>query len=1215
MNRRTSVLSRITFAVILVVAAHGFALAQNPLGRLAGTVFDSSGAVLPGASVTATSLQTNQAQTGVSGPTGAFLFPQLPPGTYKVVIELSGFKTATYPEIIVNVGQETSLTARLEIGGVAETVTVTGGSPLIQTTTPEVSRTVEQRQIIQLPLNGRDPVQLIRLQAGVPGIATRMNTGISGGRPTWSQVTQDGINIQDNFIRTNSLDFLPNRPTSDNISEFTITTSVQGADAAGGATAVRMVTPAGSNTFHGSVFEFNRDSALAANSFFNNKAGVPKPPLKRNQFGGRIGGPIIQNKLFFFGYYEGFRQNSAGAQNNTIPANDDLLQGVFRYVGSDGVVRSVNVMGVSGLSIDPAFRSAVLSQIQPASKVNNYDAGNSTATRLLNTAGYRFNQTDLNNRDSVTGRVDFEATQNHHFEGVFAYFRETDDRPDLDGVNTPRPQVFTWSATKRLAVAWRWLASSNFQNELRGGFNLAPVAFESAASPKDASGVTLYAMNLGLTNPIAGQPGGGTAFQPQGRYTNTYQYIDNASLMLGDHAIRFGGNLQQIRVNPYNYAARFPTVTLGFSAAAPGSVQLNAAQFPGGISATELANANALLSFLSGTVSSVAQTFQVKDQASGYVGGIPNNRNYALNNIAAYVQDSWRLKPNFTMVYGLKWEYYSPLKERDNLGFLPVLNGQPLKDVLLDPNATVSFVDGGLYKKDLNNFGPNVGFAWDVFKDGRTSVRGGYSLTYVNEESITVGTNFLGFNAGLSSGVTLSNQYKTVNAGVPIIPTPAFKSTRTLADQLAISAAGTIGGIEPNIKQPSVHQVAIGVSRELPWSLAAEVRYVGNFGRGIWSGVDWNQINPGAAFTDDFARARSNGFLALAATGAFNPAYNPSIAGSQPLTVIPQYGLLTNSNVRNFIQTNQVAGLADFYVTSRVAGALAAFFQNPGIYSANMMQNGGWQNYNALQLELRRQYRNGIMGQINYTFSRTRSSVSSNAQSRFEPHLDNARPQLDEGRSTWAMDHIINANLIVELPFGQGKRWLDKGGLANALAGGWQTSWIVHWQSGSPIGIYSTRGTFNRPGRSGNQTAVTSLTVDQINALFGVRKDPKTGNIYWIDPAVIDPNTGRAAGVDTLDNSAGFSGQVFFNPTAGQVGILPVLAWNAPSVLNVDMSLSKRFRIIDRYNLEIRGDFFNLFNSTYFYAGDMDINSATFGRITGTATGSRVVQLSAKFDF
>ena len=657
MHSRTRAAVVTVFAFALALGASGAAVAQSPLGRLAGTVFDASNAVLPGATVVITNDQTGQSQTATSGATGAFVFPQLQPGSYKVVVELSGFKTSTYTGVVINTSQESSLTVRMAIGELAETITVTGGSPLVQTTTPEISKTVEQKQILALPIPNRDMTNLIRLQAGVPGVAARVDTAINGGRATWTQVTQDGINIQDNYIRTNSLNFLPNRPTSDNTSEFTISSSVAGADAAGGATAVRMVTPSGSNVFRGSAYWTNRDSALSANSFFNNKSGVAKPVLKRQQPGVRVGGPIKKNKIFFFAYYEAFRQKSQSSRNNIIPANADLLGGVFRYARtSDGQVGSVNVLQASGLKLDATF-APFLSRLPQASNVNNFDTGNSQAGRLLNTAGYRFNQTDLQNRDYVTGRIDYEVNTNHHLEVIGSIMRETDDRPDLDTVNLPRPKAYTWSNTKRFVTAWRWLVSPKLQNELRGGFNLAPVTFENT----EDFGTTIYSLNLSLQNPVA-------TFQPQGRYTNTYQLSDNANLMLGSHAMQFGGSWQRIRVNPYNYANRFPTVNFGFSSAAPSSVQLTAASFPGGISSADLSNANALLSMLSGTITSVNRTFQVKDQSSGYVAGIPNDRNYTLDNIAAYVQDNWRVKSNLTLRLGLKWEFYSPLKEDNNLG-------------------------------------------------------------------------------------------------------------------------------------------------------------------------------------------------------------------------------------------------------------------------------------------------------------------------------------------------------------------------------------------------------------------------------------------------------------------------------------------------------------------------------------------------------------------
>ena len=231
------------------------------------------------------------------------------------------------------------------------------------------------------------------------------------------------------------------------------------------------------------------------------------------------------------------------------------------------------------------------------------------------------------------------------------------------------------------------------------------------------------------------------------------------------------------------------------------------------------------------------------------------------------------------------------------------------------------------------------------------------------------------------------------------------------------------------------------MTRALPWTLAGEARYVGTFGRGLWRGIDLNQTNPRGAFQDDFLRARTNGFLALQATGVFNPAFNPAIAGSQPLTVIPTFGggFLTNATVRNLIQTGQVAALADLYTTSAgpAIGAQARrmFLRNPGIYVADLIHNGGFTNYNALQLELRRPLRNGLMGQVNYTFAHSRANSAGTTEVRFEPFLDNARPELNEGRSPFHVTHVMNANLIAELPFGEGRRWLNGGGFWDRAGG------------------------------------------------------------------------------------------------------------------------------------------------------------------------------------
>jgi carboxypeptidase family protein len=1194
-------------ALVLVLLASA-ASAQTTLGRLSGTVLDASGAVLPGATIMLTSEQTNQVQTAVSGEGGAFLFPQVLVGTYKVEISLQGFRTTTFTKVSIAVGQEYALTARLELGNVTENVTVEAGTSLVPTTSPEVSTTVVQEQIVSLPLNGRNPISLVQLQAGVASLG-RTNTAINGGRPTWTQVTQDGVNIQDNFIRTNSVDFVPNRPTSDNVGEFSIVTTAQGADNAGGASQVRMITPSGTNSFRGNAYEYNRNSRFASNTFFNKRSNLPISYLNRNQFGGSVGGPIARDKLFFYTNYEAFRQHQQAAQNYTIPVRSDLLTGNFRYVSTtDGSVRQANVLQLAGQAIDPAVQSAILALYPSPDKVNSYDSGDSRADRILNTARYRFLQDDFNDRNQWVTRADYELNSNHRFEMIYSYIRETDDRTDIDTVSLPTPLVFTEAHSHRYVGAWRWTASSRLQNELRIGGNLSPVDFKSDVD--FSSGVILNVPGIAsLGSPLV-------TFQPQGRNTRTYQYSDNANLSWGNHALQFGGSLEQIRVNAYNFASRFPSVTFGFSSAAPSGLALTAAQLPG-IAAADLTSANNLLAMLSGSISQLSQTFQVESQTSGFVGGIPNNRNWSLDNYTLYMQDNWRWKPNVSIRAGVKWDYFSPVREDDNLAFVPQLaSGQSMAQAMLNPATTVSFADGGMWNSDLNNFGPTVGVAWDPFKDGKTSIRAGYSLTYVNEEGVTVGTG-VGSNAGLSTAVTQSNLFQRLSAGKPTIPTPQFKSTRTMADQIGVSLTSVIRGMDQDVKQPHVHQFSAGVTREIMWNMAVEARYVGSRGRDIWRGIDLNQMDAvgalAGAFAADFQRARQNGFLAQAAGLGFVPDFNASIPGSQVLTVLPTFGQLNVANVRTAIQQNELARLADLYISTGTQTALArsAFLPNSGIYASEYVSNTSFQDYDALQLELRRQFRNGIFGQINYTLSETRSdSIGDSSQNRIEPFLDNNRPQLDAGHSLYHNAHAINANGVFELPFGEGKRWLSGTGLTNGLVGGWQVATIVKWQSGAPLSIRSARGTFNRTGRSGRQTAVTSLTKKQIEALFGVRE--VNGNIYFIDPAVIGSD-GRMVAPDSL-SGAGFNGQAFFNPGAGEVGSLEVNLFEGPSQFVTDLTVQKRVRFGGRYGVIARADIFNLFNTVNWDFGDIDINSTTAGRITGTG-GARLMQFSVKFEF
>ncbi len=292
--------------------------------------------------------------------------------------------------------------------------------------------------------------------------------------------------------------------------------------------------------------------------------------------------------------------------------------------------------------------------------------------------------------------------------------------------------------------------------------------------------------------------------------------------------------------------------------------------------------------FLAGFIRAPRKRSRWQSKTSGYVAGIPDSRNFTFDNWAGYVQDNWRLRPNLTLRLGLKWEYFSPLKEDDDLMLLPVNQGST-QETLLNPNGVVDFVNGGFYDSDLNNFGPSVRIAWGPFKNGKTSIRAGYTMAFVNEETITVGRNAAIGNSGLSTAVSATNLFGFFRNGLPAIPTPAFKVPRTYADQMGLSLTSAAFGVDQKIQQPRVHQISFAVEREIWKDIAIEARYVATLGRDVWRGIDLNQVNPtkNQPFLDDFKRAQNNGYLALAQPGgSFNPNFNAAIPGSQPLSVL-----------------------------------------------------------------------------------------------------------------------------------------------------------------------------------------------------------------------------------------------------------------------------------------------------------------------------------------
>jgi hypothetical protein len=1215
-------------SLVLGLALATHLSAQAPEGRIVGVVHDQSGAVIPQATITVINEGTNAKFAAKSGPEGGFSVPSLSAGSYKVEITAAGFRRATYNNVAVLPAREYSLTATLTIGQASENVEVIAGQEMVNTTSAELVKSITTDQVKNLPLNGHDINGLITIQPGANTSARTGNTIINGARPSWTQVTVEGINIQDPFIRDNALDYLPNRPSTENVSEFSMSTSTQGAEAASASSSsIRMVMPSGTNTFHGKVFWYNRNSALAANEWFNNHSGVKRPPLNRNDFGANLAGPIFKNKLFFFGFYEGRRQRSGQQRNATIPANDDYLQGQFRYVRpSDNTVQSVNIINVlSGVSLDPKIQQ-LLSTEPKASSVNNYQTGNSKSGLLLNTAGFQQNQSYNNDRNAIGTKIVYDLNVKNQISGVFQQIHELTLRPSYDPVNIV--SAITNDSTPRLFTgAWRYTASNNLVNNVRFGANLVRAPFASsykntmgwlpAASSVSSNVATMSSIGVAPTQVL---------FQPQGRYSRVWQFLDDVSYVKGSHTFTFGGSWQTSRVQAFNSAGLIPTYTFTFGAAAPKNIQLTAANFPGSsISSTDLSNANNLRAFLGGVISGDSQTFEVKDKTSGYIAGQQNLRNYRYDDTSMYFSDKWRLLPNLTITAGLKWEYFTPLSEQNGLLTGPVFTGLGTAD-LMSPNLTIDFLKNNRsYNPDRMNFAPALGFAWDPFKNGKMSVRGGYTMTYVDDNMITFATNAASVgNAGVETIVTQTGLYNPLSGGAPNIPTPTFKMPRTLADQLAVSSTGAVWALDPKAKTPMAHLVTLGVERELFKQSSVSVFYVGTFGRRMLRGLDLNQntATSNKAFLDDFNRARNNGYLAQAQTGIFNPAYDNSVTGSQPLTYLPNItalnGYLTYSTLVSYMQQNQAASYADFLVQNRAVftNSKDLFLPNPSIYVVDWGTNGSSSNYNSLQIEAKKRTSAGLTAQGSYVWSKLLAD-SQNIQSRFDPLLDNARPGLARARGDYDMRHSVKGSVSYDLPFGHNKAFLSgANGVADKVIGGWAMSTMFTWTSGNPFSIRSDRGTFNRGGRTtGHQGAVSSLSQDYVKKLLGVRQSAN-GAMYYIDPKVTDPNTGKAVGPDNQNNTASTNfNQVFSNPTAGNIGSLGIFAFDGPSYSNIDFSLQKQTRVTERVNTSFRFEMFNMLNHASFYYGDDEINGTSFGKMVSTQSNARQVQASLQLTF
>src|SRR5690349_11254639 len=1088
--------------------------------------------------------------------------------------------------------------------------------------------------MLGLPINGRDPSSLIQLQPGVS-----QGGQINGQRTSAQNITRDGLNVQDNFIREGN--FNPDRPRIDDVSEFTIVTqNANPALGSGGTSQVQYVTARGGAEFHGALYDYNQNAALASNGFFNNRNGLKKPPFNQNQFGGKVSGPVWTwkriPKAFFFFNYEGLRLPQTASTTRTI-LTPTARQGIFTYTDDSGNTRTFDVLGSQGLSINPLISSRILANMPTAG--NNDQIGD-----RVNTTGLTFNQRADVKINLSTTRIDYDLSQTKTFN--FVWHRSTDNflRPDTDsgGFNTI-PFGSQTSTTNELIGAFNWSITNRLNNEVRGGYQKSDPFFNTSGLPSD--------FFIGL--PLTDSPE--NSFISQGRTTKLYNIQDNAVYLWGNHSFRFGGQDNIYRIVSFG-GATLPTYFLdnsnfpnfGFAPVGPGVP----AQFtiPNLSDPNQVAVANALQSELAGLVGESQNTFNVTSRTSGFVPGAPviNTLNY--NNISFYVADQWRVRPSLTLNLGVRYELFTGIKDPSGLRLEVVTGGADPNAALLNPNGTFDFVGGNVgsegqfFRSDKNNFAPNISFAWSpnfrsrfahtLLGDNKTVIRGGFSESYINDEFVRSPDNALQ-NQGLS--VTPINFGLTsVISSPPAVPVPPFQAPPiTFASINALAPGANVAFlIDPDMQLPRVEQYNFGIQREIGFKSVLEVRYVGNRSHQLIRTVDLNQVDIRSnGFLADYNRARAN-FL-LTGNAACTPAQN---AGCQTLTVFPNLvngGSLNSSAVRNLLLNGAVADLARRYVLLSQTGSVQ-ILPNPNMGILDLLGNLGESNYNALQVELRRRYSHGLLLQANYTFQKTLDNISpgnpglnSEDQTRVAAFLDNQNPHLDYGRADYDQTHVFNLNAVYDLPFGKGKSFFNNsGGAFDRLVGGWQLGGILRINTGTPLTIVDPRGTLNRAGRSANQTAVTSLTNAQISDLIGIFK--QNGTVYYINPSVINAD-GRGA---AAFGQPAFSGEVFFDNAPGQSGTLARSTINGPLFTQLDMSLTKSIRLTERMRFQIRADAFNVLNHTNFLTGVIteglglggtsnslfNVNSPTFGQITSANTigGSglnRVIQVAGRFEF